>query len=205
MLLRLLALSPDVKWGIYQLPLMTSELNPSEYNYCSSAKDKEHELSRLKICSGIRDLLGPNSFKLLRHDDGSLSLKGSKIGISASHKESSVAVAINSKGPVGIDLEEKQGPFSWTAFQGRFFNQKDIITGLKLASSAGISHEESFRILFSAKESMLKLTRLKKDALEFEFLIGELSAHSVSFHDENTKATTQVYFKEGFLVSLSFY
>lgn len=109
--------------------------------------------------------------KLQRLSDGSLFNTSDSTLISVSHKDTLLMISRCYSSEIrsfGIDLEVNSNlAVDWRSFQGRFFTIQDWLSAQLFKQHKNLTIQETMLIFFSAKEAVLKCTRLKADPLKF--------------------------------------
>ncbi len=156
--------------GILNNHFFSSE--DAEKKYLNTSKNHNHYLARELICFEIKNFFSTPYAPIIQNENGEISLIDSNFKISVSHKEEHFALALSSVyEAIGVDLEYFNNNVDWSVFHGRFFNTEDWLLAHQLASIKEITLSQVYTLLFSAKESVLKTTKLKIDPLKIKFII----------------------------------
>jgi phosphopantetheinyl transferase len=144
-----------------------------EKNYLNKSKNPNHYIARKLICLEVCRFLTLPYAPIVQAESGEIFLLDHDHQISISHKEENFALAITRDyESIGIDLECFDNEVDWSEFNGRFFNREDWFLAHQLSSLKNISSNQAYSILFSAKEAILKTSKLKIDSLEIKFIIS---------------------------------
>lgn len=146
----------------------------AEKNYLNKSKNQKHQIARELICLEIRRYFSLPHAPIAQDTNGEIFLLNSNHKISISHKEENFAVAItNDYESIGVDIENYNSVVDWSVFGGRFFNREDWFLSHQISSLKGISSSQAYSLLFSAKEAVLKASKLKIDPLVIIFTISK--------------------------------
>ncbi|MGE3609720.1 MAG: 4'-phosphopantetheinyl transferase superfamily protein [Bacteriovoracaceae bacterium] len=144
-----------------------------EENYLEASVNCAQKIARRKVCLEVRRFFSIPFAPLVKMETGEVQLFKSEWKISVSHKEEDAVVALSRYyDSIGIDLEYFHNDVDWTTFHGRFFNREDWILAHQISSKKNLSLDQSFTLLFSAKEAVLKACHLKVDALAIAFSLS---------------------------------
>ncbi|MBP9680753.1 MAG: 4'-phosphopantetheinyl transferase superfamily protein [Bacteriovorax sp.] len=168
--------------------MFSSLLNQSEYchetlesNYIGSSKNESHRRAREKVCLEIRNFFAILFAPLIKLPSGEVRLVDIDWILSISHKEDVAAIALSCDyESIGIDLEYLDNDIDWTTFQGRFFTREDWFLAHQISSRKKLSLNQTFTLLFSAKEAVLKANHLQIDALAISFSLSPNSFNGPS-------------------------